>query len=137
MVKKDIIVINSMGESRKKNTSRKVKSIYTIFNNYTKKQVNLVLESLTEEEKLLVKLRYGKDLDNPVSVKLSMEQLYTFYNSLIPKMRRLLLKLDEGIHLLSVPSENSQKYYCSMQVSKENFDTPRLLKKSVNNIMYF
>ena len=118
-----------MGESRKKNTSRKVKSIYTIFNNYTKKQVNLVLESLTEEEKLLVKLRYGKDLDNPVSVKLSMEQLYTFYNSLIPKMRRLLLKLNEGIHLLSVPSENSQKYYCSMQVSKENFDTPRLLKK--------
>ena len=129
LVKKDIIVINSMGESRKKNTSRKVKSIYTIFNNYTKKQVNLVLESLTEEEKLLVKLRYGKDLDNPVSVKLSMEQLYTFYNSLIPKMRRLLLKLDEGIHLLSVPSENSQKYYCSMQVSNENFDTPRLLKK--------
>lgn len=129
LVKKDIIVINSMGESRKKNTSRKVKSIYTIFNNYTKKQVNLVLESLTEEEKLLVKLRYGKDLDNPVSVKLSMEQLYTFYNSLIPKMRRLLLKLDKGIHLLSVPSENSQKYYCSMQVSKENFDKPRLLKK--------
>ena len=85
--------------------------------------------SLTEEEKLLVKLRYGKDLDNPVSVKLSMEQLYTFYNSLIPKMRRLLLKLDKGIHLLSVPSENSQKYYCSMQVSKENFDKPRLLKK--------
>ena len=86
---------------------------------------------MTEEEKLLVKLRYGKDLDNPVSVKLSMEQLYTFYNSLIPKMRRLLLKLDKGIHLLSVPSENSQKYLRKILIH------PGYLKKSVNNIMYF
>lgn len=84
--------------------------------------------SLTEEEKLLVKLRYGKDLDNPVSVKLSMEQLYTFYNSLIPKMRRLLLKLDKGIHLLSVPSENSQNIIALCKYLRKILINPGYLK---------
>ena len=53
LVKKDIIVINSMGESRKKNTSRKVKSIYTIFNNYTKKTSKFSIGEFDRRRKVI------------------------------------------------------------------------------------
>ena len=49
-----------------------------------------MLAKLTEEERILMTLRYGEDLDNPVSGKLSKENTDKFYGTLIPKMKRLL-----------------------------------------------
>ena len=53
-----------------------------------------MLLKLTEEEKELITLRCGKDLENPIPGKLSKEQTYRFYSLLIPKMRRLLFNLN-------------------------------------------
>ena len=49
-----------------------------------------MLEKLTEEEKALITLRYGSDLNNPVAGKLSKEEIDKFYGTLIPKMKRML-----------------------------------------------
>lgn len=68
----------------------KLKTIYQYFYDYTKEQVDAMLLKLTEEEQALITLRYGEDLSNPVSKKLTKEQTGKFYGCLIPKMKRLL-----------------------------------------------
>jgi len=70
--------------------ARKLQTIYEYFSLYTKEEVDTMLEKLSEEEKALIILRYGEDLNNPVSGKLSKEQTYKFYSCLIPKMKRLI-----------------------------------------------
>ena len=68
----------------------RLQTIYEYFKNYTKEQVDEMLTKLTDEEKALVTIRYGEDLNNPVSTKLSKEQIDKFYGSLLPKMKRML-----------------------------------------------
>ena len=58
----------------------KLQSIYEYFKNYTKEQI---------DEKLIT-IRYGKDLNNPVSSKLTNKQTNKFYGTLLPKMKKLL-----------------------------------------------
>lgn len=70
--------------------TRRLQSIYEYFKFYTREQVDEMLSKLTEEERKLVIIRYGEDLDNPVSGKLTKEQSEKFYGSLVPKMKRLL-----------------------------------------------
>ena len=57
-------------------------------NNYYK-QIEKFALLTAEEEKTLITLRYGEDLNNPVSSKLSKEQITKFYGSLIPKIKKL------------------------------------------------
>ena len=69
---------------------RKIKTIYEYFGTYTREQIDEMLTKLNEEEKEILKLRYGNDLNNPISTKLNKEQSNKFYNMLVPRMRRLL-----------------------------------------------
>ena len=85
-----VIELNTKIKENDNKKMRKIQSIYGYFENYTKEQVNEVLSKLTEEEKALITLRYGEDLDNPVQSKLNKEDSYKFYCLLIPKMKRLL-----------------------------------------------
>lgn len=73
-----------------KKMARELQTIYQYFKDYTKEQVDAMLEKLSEEEKALIRIRYGEDLNNPVSGKLDKEQYAKFYGSLVPKMKRLL-----------------------------------------------
>lgn len=73
-----------------KKMARELQTIYQYFKDYTKEQVDAMIEKLSEEEKELIVIRYGEDLNNPVSGKLNKEQYTKFYGSLIPKMKRLL-----------------------------------------------
>ncbi len=76
---------------RKENISKKLRTIYEYFKDYKKEEVNLMLSKLTEEERKLVELRYGADLENPVTDEnWTIEYGKQFYGNLIPKMRRLL-----------------------------------------------
>ncbi len=74
---------------------KKLQSIYEYFNEYTKEQVDEMLSMLTEEEMAFVTLRYGNDLEHPVSQKLTKEQTNYFYGTLIQKMRRILKNLNK------------------------------------------
>lgn len=79
------------------NMARKLKSIYEYFSDYTKEQINEMLLKLTDEERKLITLRYGEDLDNPsAGLKFTKEDQYRFYGSLIPRMRWLLETIDKG-----------------------------------------
>ena len=75
---------------KEKEKMPKLKTIYQYFYDYTKDQIDTILEKLTEEEKELITLRYGKDLNHPVLRKLTKEQAYKFYSLLIPKIKKLL-----------------------------------------------
>ena len=50
------------------NMARELQTIYKYFKDYSKEQINEMLEKLTEEEKALITLRYGSDLNNPVEI---------------------------------------------------------------------
>ena len=72
---------------------RKLQTIYEYFNEYTREDVDKVLSTLTEEEWALVKKRYGSNLDDPVSTKLTKKESSQFYVTLISKLRRRLFNL--------------------------------------------
>ena len=86
------------------NNMPKLKTIYEYFNTYTKEQVDEMLGKLTEEERALITLRYGGDLNNPVPGKLSKNENYKFYYLLVPKMKRLLARLNKE----TKPNKNSK-----------------------------
>lgn len=79
---------------KEKEEMAKLQTIYQYFEDYTKEQVDAMLLKLTEEEQALIMVRYGEDLSNPVSKKLTKEQTGKFYGCLIPKMKRLLANLN-------------------------------------------
>lgn len=73
-----------------------LKSIYEYFDDFSRGEVDSVLDNLNEFDKRLVFLRYGEDLDNPVSTdSFGEEETKKFYGSLIPRMRKKLYALQE------------------------------------------
>ena len=74
---------------KKSDVQRKIKTIYDHFEDYSKEQIDTVLENLSEEEKELIVARYGENLNNPVPGELNMKQSQKFYR-LIPKIRKRL-----------------------------------------------
>ena len=85
--------LKSDGRTKEKendNMPKPLKTIYQYFKEYTKEQVDAMLTKLTEEERALVTLRYGNDLNNPVPGKISTDEVTKFYGCLVPKMKRLL-----------------------------------------------
>lgn len=78
-----------------KNNMTRERTIYDYFNQYTKEQVDTMLEKLSEEELKLVHARYGEDLTYPTFGKLTREQSPKFHNHLVPKMKKLLANPDQ------------------------------------------
>ena len=75
----------SFGNSRKYNT------IYDFFHDYSKEEIDDVIDSLDQKEKKLLYLRYGNDLSNPnIFISMDKDDRIDFYNCVIPKMRRML-----------------------------------------------
>ena len=74
---------------------KKVKTIYEYLSDYSKEEINNVLDKLSEEDKALIKERYGNDLENPVAGSLDRTRSVEFYNNLIPKIGRMLKKNSE------------------------------------------
>ncbi len=70
---------------------KRLKNIYEYFNNHSREEIDLMLLKLSDDEKELIKLRYGDNLDIPVtSENWGKEKNALFYGSLVPKMKRLL-----------------------------------------------
>lgn len=75
---------------------KKLKTIYEYFCSYTREQVDEMLGKLTVEERELITLRYGLDLNNSISRRLSEKENRKFYGCLVPKMKRLLFNLNNN-----------------------------------------
>lgn len=74
---------------------KKLQTIYEYLKEYTREEIDAMLSKLSDEEMLLIRLRYGDDLENPVSVStFGKEETNKFYGKLIPKMKRLLSNPD-------------------------------------------
>lgn len=72
---------------------RRLQTIYEYFSDYSEKEIDDMIHSLSIEEKLIIRERYGNDLHNPqVGEKWGKESSEKFYGTLIPKMKRLLAK---------------------------------------------
>ena len=101
------IVVRNLEDFRKKPEKRErrktgkrgslLKSIYEYFDDFSREDVDSVLDDLNEFDKNLVFLRYGEDLDNPVSTTLfGEEETKKFYGALVPRMRKKLYALQEA-----------------------------------------
>ena len=82
--------LDANGKEKSVKTNRTIKSIYEYFSSYTKEQINSVLEDLTDEEKRLITLRYGEDLENPISSEMNAKETNAFYYTLFRKMKKKL-----------------------------------------------
>lgn len=100
------LALRNLEEFRKKPEKRErrktgkrgslLKSIYEYFDDFSREDVDSVLDDLNEFDKNLVFLRYGEDLDNPVSTTLfGEEETKKFYGALVPRMRKKLYALQE------------------------------------------
>ena len=70
---------------------RKLQTIYEYFCDYSEKEIDEMIYSLSLEEKLVIRDRYGNDLHNPSTQKSwTQEKSKQFYGILVPKMKRLL-----------------------------------------------
>ncbi len=71
-----------------------LKSIYQYFEDFSRKEIDFVLDNLNETDKRLVFLRYGNDLDNPsTNSSFGEDECNKFYGALIPKIRKRLNNL--------------------------------------------
>lgn len=106
----------------KQNKQRKIKSIYELFNMYPREKINEMLSLLSDEEKKLIILRYGEDLDNPItSEKWDSKNRYQYYNILLPKMKLILLEETRGIIDYSLENLNQKKKKQLMSNSNEYY----------------
>jgi len=97
ILKKQVIRYKPMNDSEKTislgssgDGKKRIKKIYEYFIDFSKEEVNFVLENLNEKDKKLLTLKFGNDLEKPNSENWSKEDNYKFYGILVPKIRRTL-----------------------------------------------
>lgn len=74
---------------------KKPKSIYEFFPEHSKEKINAVIKSLSDKDKKIIELRYGKDLENPIFFSLNKTENGRFYNNILLKIRNRLKKEDK------------------------------------------
>ena len=116
---------------------RKLQTIYEYFNEYSVDEVDIVIDNLTIEEKLIIRARYGDDLHNPDSTdNWNKELSEKYYGTLIPKMKKMLksnIKENSVIEEKKVIKEESK----ILSVEKVNNNDigvyPHLLIEEIRN----
>ena len=89
--KKSREIIKESDESMK--DKKPVVSIYEYFKDFSEKEIDIVLEGLTEEDLSLLYARYGNDLKNPTKLnKIDAKDLQKLHNRVFKKMSRRLVK---------------------------------------------
>lgn len=83
-------------------------TIYECFNTHTKDQINEVLLKLSDSEKELIALRFGKNLEVPYPGKLNDQDKVRYYRVLAPKIRQLLNQeenqiINENVNAIDIP----------------------------------
>ena len=72
---------------------RRLQTIYEYFSDYSEKEIDDMIYSLSIEEKLIIRARFGDDLHNPQQQEnWGKESSEKYYGTLVPKMKRLLSK---------------------------------------------
>lgn len=117
-------------------------TLYDYFSEYTKEQIDIMLSKLTDEDRKLIFLRFGSDLNNPVrSNEWDKTLANQYYNRLIPKMKKILKKPDFVFENVSPELENKKEINHSDEleiISKtdnvEGFESTNMTKEDFSAI---
>ena len=121
-------------------------TIYKIFYNYSKEEVEWALLKLTAEEYELMRLRYGDELNKPVSLVQLRSSINDYYQKLENKLNKIML--DNGISKTSSTFNDYTKEIISKNLTKEellfiklkygeDLDSDKPLKLSESEIKSF
>ena len=69
---------------------KKMRSIYELFSDYTKEEIDKMISTLMPEDRELLYKRYGNDLEHPVNNKLSYDESGKFYGVVMSRMKKIL-----------------------------------------------
>ena len=76
-------------------------TIYELLSKYPKEEVDEVINSLTDDEKKILEMKYGKDLSNPVkSDGYSYDYCEKYFYPLLFKMRRILTNKHKKVRII-------------------------------------
>ncbi len=92
-------------------------TIYKIFYNYPKEKVEWALLKLTAEEYELMRLRYGDELNKPVSLIQLRSSINDYYQKLENKLNKIML--ENGISKTSSTFNDYTKEIISKNLTKE------------------
>lgn len=88
-------VLNGVGYQRK------IKTIYEVFSDCTRDEVNYAITLLPEDMKHMLFLRYGYDLDIPYSSEEYNTDISRKINAAVfPRMRRMIMKVRDGKEII-------------------------------------
>lgn len=94
-------ILDNYSNLPKKRKGKKVQPIFLLLKGYTKEEIYNVLNSLSEEDKIIVRLRYGNDLNNPVTSPLWNKELTNkFYNGVFRTIKQMLDYERERVKIL-------------------------------------
>lgn len=80
-----------MIEIKPKKSQGRIPSLYTFFKDYSKREIDAMIDELSPNEKNLLIKRNGYDFDNPIpSANFTAADRAKYYNCLVPHMRRIL-----------------------------------------------
>lgn len=90
---------------------RKLQTIYEYLSDYTEKEIDDAIFTLSMDDKLIIRERYGEDLHNPLPRQgWNRDLSVKFYSSIIPKLKNTLLqnrKNNTKEEIIEIPSLES------------------------------
>lgn len=106
--------------------SSRVNNIYECLSEYSREDVDKVIESLSDNDKLLLYIRYGSDFSsNTLNASWRSRFNGPFYSGLIPKMRRRLERMRNGKDMFTDRDKKTCQniYECLREYTEEEVDT--------------
>ena len=106
--------------------SSRVNNIYECLSEYSKEDVDKVIESLDDNDKLLLHIRYGNDFSsNTLHTSWRSHFNGPFYSGLIPKMKRRLERMKNGKDMFTDKDKKTCQniYECLREYTEEEVDT--------------
>ena len=106
---------------------QRIKSIYKLLSNYSKEEIDNAIAKLNEEDKHIIYLRYGSDLNNPNPSNWNSKYNIRFYSCIVKKIEKIIIKTRNGESI-----DNKKTIYELLtDYTKEEIDTlVKVLKQS-------
>ncbi len=118
--------IDSEREIPKK--SKRIKTIYELLEGITEEQIDKAIATLAEDDRELLFVRYGEDLHNPNGRGLTKKESIKFYNYLLPRIKRIIMKQSNSREKTNQPESSK------LQESKISEKLENQSKKSEQEI---
>ena len=107
----------------------KIQTIYEYLNEYTREQIDEALTKISEKDKELIRLKYGNDLNNPVtSPEWTPKHAARFYNNTINKIKRILK--DPSFKPYSRNNKSNEKNISISKEETKEIITPQVINKT-------